>query len=116
MAMRQAGAGRAPHGIDPVGRAEAGASLDPGRVPAVSQADAQGASPAELRRLLDSAEHFLVCRDRARAFEPWAGAGAPASLSDAIARDFAGFDLEQAEADFRAALAALSGRPIQPVA
>ncbi len=114
--MRQAGAGRAPHGIDPAGPAEAGACLDPGSVPAGSQGGLHGASPADLRRLLDSARHFLVCRDRARAFEPWAGVGAPVRLADAIARDFAGFDLERAEADFRAALAALSGRPLYPTA
>lgn len=62
-----------------------------------------------VQRLLDSAERFLVCRDRARAHAPWAEAGPPEMLAEAIARDFAGFDLEQAEAEFRAALAALSG-------
>lgn len=66
---------------------------------------------AAMRRLLDTAEHFLACRDRARSFAPWAEPAAPCSLAEAIARDFAGFDLEAAEADFRAALAALSGGP-----
>lgn len=117
--MRQARAGRAPDGVDPAGAAEAVTSRGPGGV-AVGEprggarAEPAGepeAGPAALRRLLDSAEHFLICRDRARAYAPWSDTGAPVSLAEAIARDFAGFDVEQAEADFRTALAALSGRP-----
>lgn len=89
-----------PGAIEPLGGAAAGGAGSP---PAAQSA---------MRRLLDSAEHFLACRDRVRAQAPWAESAAePRTLAEAIARDFSGFDLERAEADFRAALAALSNGP-----
>ncbi len=76
-------------------------------VPAGLQPMGQGAAVPATLRLLRAAEHFLACRDRALAVAPWAEP-APRTLAEAIARDFTGFDLERAEADFRAALAAFS--------
>jgi hypothetical protein len=70
--------------------------------------------PQDSRRLqavLDAAQQFLACRDRVQAQAPWAEAHPVRTLADAIERDFAGFDLERAEARFRAALAALCTPP-----
>lgn len=69
---------------------------------------------AALQEMLSSADRYLACRDRVLARSPWAERTAPVSLADAIERDFAGFDMERAEAEFRAALAALTGSKPSP--
>jgi hypothetical protein len=83
-------------------------------MPGAPQTSAVGAagsppSPDAMRRVLETAEHFFACRDRARAVSCMPETWVPCTLAEAIERDFAGFDLERAESDFRAALAALCG-------
>ncbi len=66
---------------------------------------------AALRHLLDTAQRFFACRDRAMVYSRWSDPPPVRTLAEAIERDFAGFDMERAEAEFRAALAALSNGP-----
>jgi hypothetical protein len=70
---------------------------------------------AALQDMVVAAHRFFACRDRARAFarlEP----SPVLTLAEAIERDFAGFDMERAEAEFRMALAALCGaEPPEPL-
>ena len=66
------------------------------------------ASEVTLREMLEAAQRFFACRDRLLVHAHWADPPPVRTLAEAIDRDFAGFDMERAEAEFRAALAALS--------
>lgn len=83
------------------------------------------ATEVTLREMLDAAQRFFACRDRVLVHAQWAEPPPVRSLAEAIDRDFAGFDMERAEAEFRAALAALSlgqaapgaaAAPVRPIA
>lgn len=67
--------------------------------------------PMVLRQVLVTAERFLACRERVAAQARWTSPPPVMTLAEAIERDFAGFDMERAEIEFRAALEALSGGP-----
>ena len=71
---------------------------------------AEGAAEG-LHHVLEAAQRFLACRERASALAPWSEARPARTLAEAIERDFVGFDLERAEAELRAAVAALCGAP-----
>ena len=61
--------------------------------------------PQDAQRVLDAARRFIACRELATAM----AAGhlpPPKSLSEAIQRDFVGFDLSRAERDLREAVIA----------
>ena len=66
-----------------------------------------------LQNVLQAAQRFLACRERAASAAPWNDARTVRTLAEAIERDFIGFDLERAEAELRAAVAALCGTPAQ---
>ena len=66
------------------------------------------AAEVTIHEMLEAAQRFLACRERAQLHAHWAEPPPVRTLAEAIERDFAGFDLERAEAEFRAALAALS--------
>lgn len=70
--------------------------------------------PMALRQVLVTAERFLACRERVAAQARWTSPPPVMTLAEAIERDFAGFDMERAETEFRAALEALSGGPPPP--
>ncbi len=67
--------------------------------------------PMALREVLVTAERFLACRERVEAQARWIAPPPVMTLAEAIERDFAGFDMERAESEFRAALEALSSGP-----
>jgi hypothetical protein len=64
-----------------------------------------------VRHLIETARHFFDCRERALAHARWSDPPPVRTLAEAIERDFAGFEVERAEAEFRAALAALCNDP-----
>jgi len=70
--------------------------------------------PSALHQVLATAERFLASRERAMVQARWSAPPPVMTLAEAIERDFAGFDMERAEAEFRAALEALSNGPPPP--
>ncbi|MDO9707974.1 hypothetical protein [Paracraurococcus lichenis] len=62
--------------------------------------------PARIRRVLDAARRFIAYRERAAALAKGRMAE-PATLAEAIDRDFLAFDITQAERELRAAVIAL---------
>ncbi|TCZ55099.1 hypothetical protein [Roseicella aquatilis] len=65
-----------------------------------------GCDPARMRRVIEAARRFVACRERAVALRR-GRIPEPASLAEAIDRDFLGFDIARAERDLRAAVIAL---------
>jgi hypothetical protein len=60
-----------------------------------------------LHAVLEAAQDFLACRDKALGFAPWGERPPIRTLADAIQRDVSGLEVERAEHALRDALTAL---------